>query len=294
MEHSFNTNIAKEYDLPIATILNNFKFWTLVNLANKRHIHDGLCWTFNSIPAFCAIFPYWTRHQIEHLLNKCKDLGLIVAGNYNNHRYDRTKWYALTAKAYKLFPELQQEEFITSLFETISEKTDMRLLHPTISENSEKLLENFREAYLKNPRPIPDINTDEKPDAIEQASNEAVEPQEMPSPKITKTKKSQFDIQAMLADNPHDIPESMLADWLDVRNGKKNKVTLTAWNRINRVLVEVQKEVGIAPKEAFEQMVSSAWQSLDIKYFQQDKGRAGNSSQGSGFKDINGCDITWD
>jgi len=272
MEHAFNTNIAKEYDLPIATILNNFKFWTLVNLANKRHIHDGLCWTFNSIPAFCAIFEYWTRHQIEHLLNKCKDLGLIVSGNYNNHKYDRTKWYALTAKAYRLFPELQKDDFIASLHETISEKTDMQLLHPDISENSEKLLEKFREAFLKIPRPIPDINTDEKPDTIDEASIEAEETAEIPIPKTTKTKSSQFDLKELMASNPHEIPEEMLKDWLDVRKSKKNKVTPTAWNRVNRILIEVHQQLGITPRDAFEIMVASAWQSLEIKYFVKDNG----------------------
>src|SRR5579871_5704352 len=120
MEHSFNTNVAKEYDVDIAILLNNFKHWTIVNLANNRNIHDGLCWTFNTIPAFCKIFSYWTRHQIEYLLNKAKKLGLIVSGNYNNHRYDRTLWYALTAKAYKLFPELCQEDYFLALSKSIS------------------------------------------------------------------------------------------------------------------------------------------------------------------------------
>ena len=274
MEHAFNTNVAKEYDVDIAILLNNFKFWTINNLANDRHIHDGLCWTFNSIPALCIIFPYWTRHQIEHLLNKCKKLGLIVSGNYNNHKYDRTRWYALTGKAYKLYEELQQEDFITSLWETISEKTEMQLLHPDISENSEKLLEKFREAFLKNPRPIPDINTDEKPDTIDQDSDEAEEEEKNTPSKTTKTKSSQFDLKELLANNPHDIPEEMLRDWLDVRKSKKNKVTPTAWNRVNRILIEVHKQLGITPREAFETMVASAWQSLELKYFVKDNGIA--------------------
>jgi hypothetical protein len=274
MEHAFNTNVAKEYDVDIAIILNNFKFWTISNLANNRHIHDGLCWTFNSIPALCTIFPYWTRHQIEHLLNKCKKLGLLVSGNYNSHKYDRTRWYALTGIAYQLYPELQQEDFITSLWETISEKTEMQLLHPAISENSEKLFEKFRGTFLKNPRPIPDIKTDINTDTIDQASDEAEEDVKIPTQKPTKSKSSQFDLQELLADNPHEIPEPMLKDWLDVRKSKKNKVTPTAWIRINRILIEVHKEVGITPREAFETMVANAWQSLEVKYFIKDNGIA--------------------
>ena len=293
MEHAFNTNVAKEYDVDIATILNNFKFWTIANLADKRHIHDGLCWTFNSIPAFCAIFPYWTRHQIEHLLNKCKKLGLIVSGNYNNHKYDRTRWYALTGKAYQLYPELQQEDFVTSLWESISEKTDMQLLHPTISENSEKLLEKFREAFLKNPRPIPDINTDEKPDTNIGDSDESEDVQKLPTQKTTKT--SSFDLKAMLADNPHNIPESMLNDWLDVRKTKKNKVTATAWNKINKTMTDIEKKLGINPSNAFETMVTRGWQSVELEYFQNNSnGSAGATSQGTGVKDYYGNDITWE
>lgn len=293
MEHAFNTNIAKEYDLDIATILNNFKFWTLVNLANKRHIHDGLCWTFNSIPAFCEIFPYWTRHQIEHLLKEIMKLGLVVSGNYNSHKYDRTRWYALTAKAYQLFPELQQEHFIESLFDTISEKTEMSVLHPTISENSEKLLEKFREAFLKIPRPIPDINTDEKPDTNTSDSDESESVQKLPLKKATKT--TNFDINALLENNPHKIPEAMLSDWLEVRKSKKNKVTATAWNRINKILGEVHTQIGIIPHDAFETMVASGWQSLELKYFQTNsKGNSVSSSQGTGVKDYYGNDITWE
>lgn len=295
MEHAFNTNVAKEYDVDIAILLNNFKFWTLINLANKRHIHDGLCWTFNSIPAFCEIFPYWTRHQIEHLLRKVMKLGLIVSSNYNGHKYDRTRWYALTAKAYQLFPELQQEHFIQNMYESISEKTEMSVYHPTISENSEMLLEKFREAFLKNPRPIPDTNPDEKPNTNISTSDEVDENQNSPSPKIIKTKKGTFGINELLADNPHKIEQSTLEDWLEKRKTKRNKVTATDWNKVNKNLSLIQSKLGICAIDAFETMVTANWQSLEVKYFENSNlGRSGNSSQGTGIKDYNGNDVTWD
>lgn len=274
MEHAFNTNVAKEYDVYIAILLNNLKFWTLTNLANKNNIHDGLCWTYNTVQAFGDIFPYWTRHQLEHLLSKCEKLGLIVSSNYNSHKYDRKKWYAMTAKTYKLFPELAQEHFITLLWDSISEKTEMSKLHPGISGNSELSLGKFRVAFLENPEPIADINTDEKPDTIDKDSGDAEEEEKIVPPKTTKTKSSQFDLKELLANNPHEIPEEMLRDWLDVRKSKKNKVTPTAWNRVNRILIEVHKQLSITPREAFETMVASAWQSLELKYFVKDNGIA--------------------
>lgn len=163
MEHAFNTEVAKKYDVNIAILLQHFKFWTLNHLANKKNIHDGLCWTYNSIEAFCETFPYWTRHQIEHLLKKAEVSGLALTGNYNKKKYDRTKWYALTPKAYQLFEDLQQDHFIERLYATLNTENLLESFTGLISENSEMDLGKFRNAFLKIPKPIPDTKPDTKP-----------------------------------------------------------------------------------------------------------------------------------
>lgn len=165
MEHAFNTNIAAQYDVNIAVLLHNFKFWTLNNLANKRNIHEGLCWTYDTVQAFCEIFHYWTRHQIEHLLKKAEGHGLIVSGNLNQHKYDRTKWYALTPAAYKFYEELQTDTFIGRLYSSISPDGEMhKSLSLLISEKSEMVFEDFRNVFLKFPKPIPDTIPDKEKD----------------------------------------------------------------------------------------------------------------------------------
>src|SRR5690349_5519487 len=69
MEHAFNTNIAAQYDVNIAILLHNFKFWTFNNLANKRNIYDGLCWSYDTLEALGETFPYWSRRQLERVIN---------------------------------------------------------------------------------------------------------------------------------------------------------------------------------------------------------------------------------
>jgi len=162
MEYSFNTNIAKQFDVDIAIFLNNIKFWTLRNLANDKHIHDGLCWSYNTIPGFCKMFDFWSRHQIEHLIRKMKQLGLIATGNYNQSKYDRTCWYALTLKGLSLFPELCEDSYLAKLHASISEKSEMDKLNPAWCKNEEVDLGKFRDETLKIPRPIPDIKPDSK------------------------------------------------------------------------------------------------------------------------------------
>jgi hypothetical protein len=158
MEHHFNVSIAQKIGVNEAIFLNNIAFWTQKNIANGKHIHDGLCWTYNTIKAFCELFPYWTRHQLEHLIKKCTERGWLQEGNYNNNTYDRTKWYALTKQSWELFPEIFTEKNITKINRSAN-FGGVDISKSTISENSEMDLGKFRNGSRKTPKPIPDSKT---------------------------------------------------------------------------------------------------------------------------------------
>jgi hypothetical protein len=103
MEHHFNVTIAQKYTINIATFLHNIAFWTQHNIANNKNFHDGLYWTYNSYDAFTVLFPYWSYKQIRLIISNCIDEGLLISGNYNKSKFDKTKWYALTEKGLDLF-----------------------------------------------------------------------------------------------------------------------------------------------------------------------------------------------
>lgn len=98
MKHTFDVEIAAEYGVNCAIILDNIYYWIMKNKANQKHLHDGMYWTYNSIKAFLELFPYMTRDKVIGALKKLADNGLIVEGNYNDLAFDRTKWYAITEK----------------------------------------------------------------------------------------------------------------------------------------------------------------------------------------------------
>ena len=58
MQHSFDVEIAKEYGVLEAILLNNLWFWVEKNRANNVNYYDGYYWTFNSTKAFNELFPY--------------------------------------------------------------------------------------------------------------------------------------------------------------------------------------------------------------------------------------------
>ena len=109
MYHSFNINIAKEYGILEAILLNNFEYWISKNVANQINYHNGFYWTYNSTRAFTELFPYVSQRQIQNALKHLKELEIIQTGNFNKSSYDRTLWYAFTKKGYYIMQKCKME-----------------------------------------------------------------------------------------------------------------------------------------------------------------------------------------
>src|SRR5580693_2118286 len=103
MEHHFSVEVAATHGVNVAIFLNNIAYWIHKNKANKKHLHDGRYWTYNSQESFQELFPYWTRQNLRTIIDYCTNNDLILKANYNENKYDRTTWYALTDKALELY-----------------------------------------------------------------------------------------------------------------------------------------------------------------------------------------------
>ena len=98
MQHSFNVELAKEYGILEAILLNHLWFWIKKNKANNTNYFDGSYWTFNSTKAFSELFPYASEKKIKYALKHLREEEIIKVGNYNKDTRDRTLWYAFTEK----------------------------------------------------------------------------------------------------------------------------------------------------------------------------------------------------
>lgn len=138
MIHHFSVAVAEKLGINAAIIAENIKFWCARNEANESsyHFRDGRYWTYNSRTAYQKLFPYMSEKQIRSALDKLVETGLIIAGSYNSDKRDRTKWYSYNGLhwANALAPEGQS--------------------HWPLRAN----------ALAPEGQPLPDINTDNKPD----------------------------------------------------------------------------------------------------------------------------------
>mgnify|MGYP006229522487 FL=1 len=98
--HFFLTEIAEILGVNEAIMLNHLIYWIASNSMTGNNHFDGRYWTYNSATKYALIFQYWSTGQIRRILKSLVFQGIIIEGNYNKHKYDRTKWYALKDEKY--------------------------------------------------------------------------------------------------------------------------------------------------------------------------------------------------
>jgi phage replication O-like protein O len=73
-------------------------------------------------------------------------------------------------------------------------------------------------------------------------------------------RKKPFGLTQMTADNPHQIPEQLLVDWLALRKTKRAATTQTVWDSLNAEIAKCQAEFGIDATTAMTEALLAGWQ----------------------------------
>lgn len=83
-----------------AIMLQQLHYWTLI----KGHERDGKLWIYNTAKNWQKQFPWLGESTVRKYLKQLEDQELIITGNYNKFKFDRTKWYTLN---YQRLEEIQ-------------------------------------------------------------------------------------------------------------------------------------------------------------------------------------------
>jgi hypothetical protein len=81
-------------------------------------------------------------------------------------------------------------------------------------------------------------------------------------------KKGGFGISEMLENNPFNIPEPILADWMKVRKGKRAVMTETAWTDVIKNVHTISAQ-GIEPLEIFKIAVRRSWAGIEVRFYKE-------------------------
>lgn len=101
-------HVALRYGLEESIFLDSIMYWYRENRANNRNYQDGRWWTFNSVAAFSALFPYWSAKQLRRIIASCREQGAILAECYNEDLRDRTLWYTPSDELMALYGLIEE------------------------------------------------------------------------------------------------------------------------------------------------------------------------------------------
>ena len=97
---AFSPALAEKIGVNEALALQQVHYWLEVNRETNKNFHDGRYWTYNSIKNWHEKqFSFWSYDKVKRTFAKLEKKELLVTGNYNNHKYDQTKWYSIDYNA---------------------------------------------------------------------------------------------------------------------------------------------------------------------------------------------------
>lgn len=140
MIHSFNTDLAAEFGIEKAIILDNFCFWIAENERNERNFIDGRTWIYQTAKALNAKFHYIPQRSLANYLKELENDGILISAYHNDNPFDRTKWYALSDEYLYLLNDYK------SKFEQKSEQS--------LNENSKSSVQKSDNAFAKSANEI--------------------------------------------------------------------------------------------------------------------------------------------
>lgn len=108
--------------------------------------------------------------------------------------------------------------------------------------------------------------------------------------KPKRDRKPSFGMNQMLADNPHQIPDQLLADWLALRKTKRATVTQTVWDSLNAELTKCA-DLGITATDAMIEALTAGWQGFKAGWIANRLGQAAPMHASSTAPDFD--DKTW-
>jgi DnaD/phage-associated family protein len=147
-------SLAATIGLNESIVLQQLHYW----LERSTNVHEGHTWVYNTYEEWQEQFPFWSESTIRRIITKLEKQGLIITGNFNRSKIDKTKWYRIN---YEKLAQLQDEQSTaqpdTSTVQ--NEQTTDEIDSPSV-QNEQSICSNWTDDLLNLNRPIPEITTE--------------------------------------------------------------------------------------------------------------------------------------
>ncbi len=94
-----------------AIVLQQIHYWLDINKKANRNYYDGKYWTYNTYEGWHEEFFWLSESTVRRVLAELAKKGLLIKGNYNKSKFDRTNWYTINYdEVNKLLPSAHGEQ----------------------------------------------------------------------------------------------------------------------------------------------------------------------------------------
>lgn len=111
MAEKFNAGIAGQYGVAAALLAEYIWQEVKKNEFHNRHCYGGRIWMWCSRLMFSAVMPYLSKSMVHTGIWRLIKGGVLVQGEFNQSRFDRTAWYAFTASGRKMMEAREEEDY---------------------------------------------------------------------------------------------------------------------------------------------------------------------------------------
>lgn len=78
-----------------AIVLQQINYWIEINKKADKNFYEDKYWTYNTIEEWQEEFPFWSIDTVKRTLTKLRKMNIIITGNFNKLKIDRTLWYTI-------------------------------------------------------------------------------------------------------------------------------------------------------------------------------------------------------
>lgn len=142
--------LATKIGLNESLILQQIHYWLEINKKANTNSKDGYFWIFNSYDQWQEQFPFWSVSTIKRAISNLEKRKIVVSGNYNKLKIDRTKWYRID---YEL---LQNIENIPLSQNGMTMDSDENI---PLCQNDPTIVSKIAVEEVNSNRPLPETNT---------------------------------------------------------------------------------------------------------------------------------------
>lgn len=136
--------LASRIGLNEAIFLQQIHYW----LNRSKHFYDERNWVYNSVAEWVKQFPFWSENTIRRIVKNLEDEQLLVIGNYNRAKFDKTKWYSINYEKLRLLESTNDVPNLGRRF-TQNEQMDVPNLGKPIPETNTETTSEIKEYIVE-------------------------------------------------------------------------------------------------------------------------------------------------